>query len=216
MRLRTRDARATRQALTEAATELFAAHGFAGTNVDRIARRARVNKAMINYHFGGKRGLYVAILLAKMSELAGRLQALLEPARPADDQLQDCIRVFSSVLSARPAIARIMIREVAAGGPNLDADVLPHFLKIFSVVRGIVERGIEQGVFRPASPFLTHLTLVGGLVFFFVTEPMRQRLHRAGQLPAALPSTEEFVRHFQDLMASGLAPERPDSRRSRR
>jgi len=216
MRLRTHDARATRQALADAGTDLFAAHGFAGTNVDRIARRAGVNKAMINYHFGGKRGLYVAILLATMSELATRLKGLVDLARPADEQLKQFIDVFSQVMSSRPAIARIMIREVAAGGPNLDDQVLPHFLAIFSVVRGILERGISEGRFRATSPLLTHLSLVGGLVFFFVSEPIRARLLRTGQLPAPMPTAEEFAWHFQDLIGRGLAVTSPGSNRGRR
>ncbi|MCP4657706.1 MAG: helix-turn-helix transcriptional regulator, partial [bacterium] len=50
------DAAATREALLEAATELFAERGFDGAKVEAIARRAGVNKAMISYHFGGKQG----------------------------------------------------------------------------------------------------------------------------------------------------------------
>ena len=57
----------------QAGSELFAAHGFDGATVETIAERAGVNKAMINYHFGGKRGLYQAILTATFDEVgAGR------------------------------------------------------------------------------------------------------------------------------------------------
>ena len=48
----------TRARVAAAAAAEFAAHGFAAARVDRIARRARVNKAMIYYHFASKRALY--------------------------------------------------------------------------------------------------------------------------------------------------------------
>src|SRR5512132_2946075 len=52
----------SRQRLLTAAAAEFAARGFAGASVDRIARAARVNKAMIYYHFGSKAALYREIL----------------------------------------------------------------------------------------------------------------------------------------------------------
>ena len=52
----------SRQRLVTAAAAEFAARGFAGASVDRIARGARVNKAMIYYHFQNKRALYTEVL----------------------------------------------------------------------------------------------------------------------------------------------------------
>ena len=57
------------QILAAAAAE-FADRGFAGARVDRIARRARVNKAMLYYHFGSKQRLY-RTLLRRVFTLAG-------------------------------------------------------------------------------------------------------------------------------------------------
>src|SRR5437667_3373971 len=61
-RARRRDAAATRDALLAAGTELFAERGYDGVPVWAVAQKAGVNKAMINYHFGGKRKLYRAIV----------------------------------------------------------------------------------------------------------------------------------------------------------
>ncbi|WP_380163907.1 TetR/AcrR family transcriptional regulator [Jannaschia sp. R86511] len=59
---RQRDAERTRQALIEAGRAEFAAKGLAGARVSEIADRAGVNKQLISYYFGGKEGLYHAIL----------------------------------------------------------------------------------------------------------------------------------------------------------
>jgi AcrR family transcriptional regulator len=53
-----RPARVSPDRILAAAAAEFAERGFAGARVDRIARRARVNKAMIYYHFASKQRLY--------------------------------------------------------------------------------------------------------------------------------------------------------------
>src|SRR5438034_10763899 len=82
-RARRRDAAATREALLAAGTELFAERGYDGVPVTAIADRARVNKAMINYHFGGKRRLYLAIVSATFAEIVAAVERLAESPRPA-------------------------------------------------------------------------------------------------------------------------------------
>src|SRR5436189_10734 len=52
----------SRQRVFAAAAAEFARRGYAGANVDRIARAARLNKAMIYYHFKSKAALYREIL----------------------------------------------------------------------------------------------------------------------------------------------------------
>ena len=59
---RHRDADATRTALLEAATELFAERGFGRTTVRDIAARAGVNQALLFRYFGTKDALFATIL----------------------------------------------------------------------------------------------------------------------------------------------------------
>jgi AcrR family transcriptional regulator len=55
---RRRDAAATRQALLDAATELFADRGYDRTTVRDIATRAGVNQALLFRYFGSKESLF--------------------------------------------------------------------------------------------------------------------------------------------------------------
>jgi AcrR family transcriptional regulator len=52
----------TRHSLIEAATEVFAEHGYEAGSVRLITQRAKANQAAIAYHFGGKDGLYREVL----------------------------------------------------------------------------------------------------------------------------------------------------------
>lgn len=57
-----RDPERTRAELLAVATEVFAESGYSGARVDEIAERTRTTKRMIYYYFGGKEGLYLAVL----------------------------------------------------------------------------------------------------------------------------------------------------------
>ena len=61
-RPRRSDAPSSRDRLLTAAAAEFAMRGFEGAKVDRIAKHARVNKAMLYYHFTSKAALYREIL----------------------------------------------------------------------------------------------------------------------------------------------------------
>jgi AcrR family transcriptional regulator len=58
----TRPSELTRDALIDAATAIFADKGFEGGSVRLITEKAKANQAAINYHFGGKEGLYREVL----------------------------------------------------------------------------------------------------------------------------------------------------------
>lgn len=60
--VRSRDPERTRAEIVEVATSEFAEHGYAGARVDEIAARTSTTKRMIYYYFGGKDGLYKAVL----------------------------------------------------------------------------------------------------------------------------------------------------------
>ncbi len=52
----------TREKLLLVATRLFAVNGFKGVSMRNLAKEADINIATVGYHFGGKLGLYEAII----------------------------------------------------------------------------------------------------------------------------------------------------------
>ncbi|MDR1075672.1 MAG: TetR family transcriptional regulator [Xanthomonadaceae bacterium] len=71
----------TRDRILGAAEELFAAHGFAGTSLRQVTRRANVNIAAVNYYFGSKENLINEVFRRRMDELSSQRMTLLEAAR---------------------------------------------------------------------------------------------------------------------------------------
>ena len=62
-----RDPELTRKKVLAAAVAEFAAHGYAGARIDRIAGRAGVNKRMLYHHFGAKEAVFEAALADRLS-----------------------------------------------------------------------------------------------------------------------------------------------------
>jgi len=79
----------TKQQLLKAATTSFAYEGFHATSLSSIARAAGVNQALIAYHFGSKKGLYLAVfeaIVCQIQAAVGPMVEGLEAALDADAQ----------------------------------------------------------------------------------------------------------------------------------
>lgn len=204
-RARRRDAAATREALLAAGTQLFAERGYDGVPVAAIAARAHVNKAMISYHFGGKRKLYLAIVRATFAEILTTVERLAESSRPAPELLRDVIAAVGQLVARRhPHFCTMMLREAVAGGRQLERELVDQPARLLAAVQRIVARGVREGDFRPVDPLLTHLSLVGSLVFFFATARFRDRLLATRRPAVRPPDAAAYVRHIQDLLTHGL------------
>ena len=204
---------ATRGALLDAGIRAFATHGFDGARVEEIARDAGVNKALVSYHFRGKLGLFRAVLDAMLDEIARRLAELRDPGRPADLRLREFVRIWGELAGEHPGFPPMMLRELLSGGTHLGDEQLRRVIGVFELVREIIAQGVKEGRFRPVDPLLTHLSLMGSLIFFFATAPARERLLAQKRLPIAAPDNGSYVRFIQDLIGVGLST--PEARGSR-
>jgi TetR/AcrR family transcriptional regulator len=199
--------------LLRAGEELFAERGFDGVPIEDLAERAGVNKALISYHFGGKRGLYVAILQSAFAAMADRLKAIEASAPSAREALHAFLEAFLQVTRERRGFPTLFLREVLSTG--IEPALLPYLLEIIGVSRRLAERGAREGLFRRVDPLLLHFALVGSVVFFFATEPARRRAVAERRVPFAMPDPAAFVDYLEQLTLRGLAPQGPPRRRPR-
>jgi AcrR family transcriptional regulator len=82
----------TRSALLDHATDAFAELGFEGASVREITRRATVNPASINYHFGGKEALYREVLRLAVAALSDA--SLLDEDTIGSVSRDEAVRLF--------------------------------------------------------------------------------------------------------------------------
>src|SRR5687767_12068888 len=114
----------TRSRILATAAEEFGARGFAATAVDRIARRARVNKAMIYYHFPNKRALYTTIVREHFTPIVEKLAAITAERAPAGQQLDLLIKTLVESIDASKHFLPIFLREITDGAVHLGSEEL--------------------------------------------------------------------------------------------
>lgn len=206
-----RDPERTRELLLAEGARLFAERGYDGVSIDEIARAAAVNKAMVSYHFGGKLGLFRAIVAAALEPLAARARALAESEGDEAELLRAFIAGFGEIATERQELPAMIVREAISGGVHLDDTLRGCMVEVFGGVARLIARGVERGRFRPVDPLLTHLTLMASLVFFHATGALRAQLYATGRIPGSPPQSKDFVRHLQELVVRGLAADAPRS-----
>ncbi len=202
-----------RTTILRAAEEVFAEKGFAGAGVDEIARRARVNKAMLYYHVGDKAQLYKEVVLSFLVDVEREVDANLAGAGTPADKLAGFQRALMSVALRRPEYPRIVLRELSAGGVNLPPEVIQRLVRLLGRTRGIVAEGRAAGQFRAVDPVLTHLLVVGSVLFFANAVRLRDRFVEEGaDLPdlAALP---DAAARLTDIVLFGIATGRTEGGR---
>jgi AcrR family transcriptional regulator len=188
-----------------AAREAFANDGFEGATIREIGERAGVNSAMISYHFGGKLGLFSAVVMQEIDAAQERIAVEMETAEGPVDRLGAFMRGFADVAQSSPTFVPLLARELMSVGRHLEPEVEERFLGFFRLVRETLREGIESGQFRVVDSHATHISLVGGLVWFALTEPLRERVAAEGRMRAPSPSWPGYVAHMQRLFERGLS-----------
>jgi TetR/AcrR family transcriptional regulator len=210
-RKKTRDADASRARVFAAAAEEFAARGFDGAKVDRIAGRAGVNKAMLYYHFTDKAALYRAVVGDMFASTAKAMKQLREAGGTPEAQLAGFIEVVTREGRARRHFPAMWLRELADGGRHLGERNFGDIFGIVSTLAGILHDGEAAGRFRKMPPFLVQMGIVGPLFMFLATSPMRKRLR--AKMPAGLPevSPDVLVDYVKAMTAGALRAGRAGS-----
>ena len=94
---RERDAEVARQAILDAAEEVFAKNGFDGARIDAIAAASGYNKSLIFHYFGDKLGLYAEVVKRADREMTALQVRVLLPLLK-DETIASNAHSFKAVL----------------------------------------------------------------------------------------------------------------------
>ena len=199
-------ASASRDRILAAATAEFGLRGFEGTTVDRIAARARLNKAMIYYHFDNKRALYSSVLRAVFTVMGDRLAAIAASDADPADKMDRFVSAFVVEGQALSHVAPIMLREIAEGGRRLDEETYTAMIRVVRAMTDIVEQGRASGQFAAVDPMLLYLTTIWPIVVYLATAPIRTAVARVAHVDVHRLDPDRFIRHMQMLNRRALMP----------
>ena len=204
-----RDAEASKARVFDAAAEEFALHGFAGAKVDRIAARARVNKAMIYYHFKNKAALYRAVVGDMFAATAARLRELRTTNLGPEAQIDEFISIVAREGQARKYFPKMWLRELADDGRHMGERNFADLTAIVSTLAAILADGKKAGVFRAVPPFVAQVGIVGPLFLFLATGPIRSTAAAKAQLPITDISTDMLIDYVRAMTKGALSAQRP-------
>ncbi|VFA94850.1 Potential acrAB operon repressor [Nocardia farcinica] len=108
--------RSTRGQLEQAARELFAERGFTAVSAEEIVAAAGVTRGALQYHYGDKRGLFVAVLEQLERENSAELAAAMAAVPPSNDPmagLREGLDIFLRICR-RPEMVQIALSDAPA------------------------------------------------------------------------------------------------------
>ena len=141
---------ANRARILRAALDEFAARGFKGASMDAIAARTHTTRALINYYFGGKEKIYLAVLehvYAEIRQAESRLD--LDHLSP-EDAIRRIVEFTYTYYLAHEGFVRLVVAENQARGRHLRKSPVMRTLNrpIIDTLRRVLERGEREGCFR--------------------------------------------------------------------
>jgi len=164
--------------LIAAATILFAKKGFSGVSIREVATAANANSALISYHFGGKEGLYQAVLLQQLEKIAAKIGQIEAAEISCEAKLREYAQTIKNTHQMQPYLMELMLSEMANPTEFFES-VIKRFVGGFArFLSGVIATGVERGEFRPdLHPLFSALALAGMMNFYFRARPLVKLLH---------------------------------------
>src|SRR6185503_11081518 len=141
---------ANRASMIAAAIDEFAGRGFKGASMDAIAARTHTTRALINYYFGSKEKLYLAVLeqvYAEIREAEAKLD--LDHLAPLD-AVRRIVEFTYNYYLKHEGFVRLVVAENQARGRHLKKSAAMRTLNrpIIDRLARVIARGQAEGLFR--------------------------------------------------------------------
>jgi AcrR family transcriptional regulator len=190
---------ARRQAVIQAATEVFKDRGFRGTNLQHVAEALNTDRASLYYYVGSKEELFQEIVTEAVRMNTSRARAIRDDPGPAPEKIRRLISELMASYAENYPVLYVLIQENlthvepersqwANEMRTLNREYESHLIEI-------IEAGQKEGTLRGESPaWLLAYGVLGAVAW-----SNRWFNPRTTTVPA-----EEIGSAFADMLLSGL------------
>lgn len=195
--------------LIETAGRAFGERGFDAVGVREICQAAGANVAAVNYHFGDKRGLYVACLRHAQS---CSVEQLTTPEWPPDFLPADKLRAFiRGVLEAKLDASRpqwhleMMLREM---GRPTDAcgEIVEDYIRPMAESMAAILQELMPGAPWDRQAWMIGFSIISQVMFYQINQPIiRLLMGDEGFRSLTLETLTDHITRFS-LAAVGCGP----------
>ena len=196
-----RDPEATKAQILDAAEEEFARYGLAGARTEPIAARTGVTKAMIHYYFGTKEELYQAVLRRHAASFLTSVEKFRSKDLAPDEALRKFLRAAVAHEVAHPYEGKVLLHEAMNNEGKYFK--LTGWEVPISLGMEVLQRGVDEGYFRPLNPWLTMIHIMGVMSFYFNAENNLKHLNAHWQFGSP-EATEEFAESAIAFVLAGV------------
>jgi TetR/AcrR family transcriptional regulator len=195
----------SKRRIVEAAAAAFAADGYGGARINEIARRAGTNKRMLYHYFGGKEGLYTAVLEAAYGAFRAAERQLSIDNLPPERGLRKLIEFTFDYCAENPDFIALLNNANLYRGRHLrgSRQVRALYLPLIDSIRRLLARGRAAGAFRNGvDPLRLYISIAAlGYFYFSNVHTLSAALDR--DLSAAAERRAQR-RHIVDLVLQSL------------
>ena len=211
-----RDPERTRAVILNAAIAEFTSKGLSGARIDRIAKRASVNKRMIYYYFGNKEGLYIAVLEETYTAIRTAEIGLNLTGRDPAEGMRELVEFTWHYFIDHPEFLSLLATENFNRARYLKNSrrIRELHSPLIGIITKLLDRGAREGVFRSdIDPVQLYIT-IASLGFFYLSN--RHTLSTIfGRDLNTREALNERGRHIVDVVFDYLAPQRKAAAKSR-
>jgi TetR/AcrR family transcriptional regulator len=164
-----RDSR-TRERILEVATEEFARRGYDGARMDAIAQRGAVRKYSIYYYFPSKQDLFIAVLERVYYAFRERQREIsIRDVTPVQAMRRLVRATFAAFLEHPEAVALMNSENIHKGRHIRRVRGLRElYHPLVEAIRGIIGRGVEDGLFRRGIDPVGIYIALSGLCYVYI------------------------------------------------
>jgi AcrR family transcriptional regulator len=151
-----RDAHDHAERILRALTAVVAEHGYAEATVEQVVKEAGISWSMFYAHFEGKDDALLAAIDSGCAQIAAAVVPVFRRGAEWPQGVRTALGGFFSFLASRPALARLLMVEVFAGGPA----ALAHREEGLRPIRMLFGEGRSL---RPDLPAVAFEAIAGGI-----------------------------------------------------
>ena len=166
----------TRTKILEVAEADFAAEGYAGAHLQKIAEQVGVRKTALYYYFDSKAALYTSVLDTILEAFEQSIAKVLDPDEAPDRQLELLAVRLNDLMAEHPTYARILFRLFVDPQPPEVARVFPHVERVVERVLFFYRRGVDAGVFQKRSARHFFQSAFGMFLFHYAAPAFASRV----------------------------------------
>ncbi len=135
--------------ILDVAERVFSDLGFDGASTRMISGEAGVNMAMLNYYFGSKEGLFLAVFERKISSFQTLLQNIGNEGISSWDKLEKCIDNYVDRIIVNNCFQKLINREMSISKHTDLTDKITKILMINVLeFKKIFDEGVKSGSFN--------------------------------------------------------------------